>query len=334
MNNLPMVSIIMPAYNVEKTIGRAIDSVISQTYSHIELIIVNDGSKDKTLDIIQGYRDSRIVVVSQPNGGLSCARNTGMKRAKGEYLSFIDSDDWYEENYIEKMVSSCTLNHSQLTVCGMFLHKPQKILQTKVYDMKCDSFFDNEAFLSLLESGIMNSTCNKIYDLQTIRENNLLFKTISILEDLEFNFRYIEHINRACLIPNHLYHYDNTSSALTKRVSTDMFDNYIHFHAWLLAKVPLTFFHIVSRFIFHQYYSFFIRYMNLVLKRQKNLREIRRIFDFYLSNPLVNHSFEVYHSKVYGEKILKILLWHKWYRLLVVYLLLIQCKDRINYQQK
>ena len=329
-NNHPLVSIVMPSYNAEKTIGRAIESVLNQTYKNIELVIVNDGSVDGTLERIREYDDVRINVVSQPNGGLSNARNTGINHAIGDYLTFIDSDDWYEETFIEKHLNSSIQNDSQLTVCGMIFHKVQNTQYSKVYDQKFDSFFDNEEFLSVFESGIMNSTCNKLYDLRIIKKNNLLFKTISIIEDLEFNFRYIEHINSACFIPDYLYHYDNTSSALTKRVSIEMFDNYIHFHAWLLAKVPLTYFHVVSKFIFHQYYSFFIRYLNLVQKKQKSLREIRRIFDFYLSNPLVSHSFEVYHSKVYGEQILKFLLWHRYYRILIIYMFLIRKKEQFD----
>ena len=110
MNKTPTVSVVMPAYNVEKTIGRAIDSVIHQTYTNLELIIVNDGSTDATLDVIQKYSDSRIIVISQANGGLSCARNVGMRKAKGDYLVFIDSDDWYEETYIEELVSTSVKN--------------------------------------------------------------------------------------------------------------------------------------------------------------------------------------------------------------------------------
>ena len=231
MNKTPTVSVVMPAYNVEKTIGRAIDSVIHQTYNNLELIIVNDGSTDATLDVIRGYEDSRIVVVCQPNGGLSCARNTGIEKATGDYLTFIDSDDWYEECYLERMVSSFMSNHSQLTVCGMIFHKSKGAVYSTVYDMCFDSLFDNKEFLSILETGIMNSTCDKMYELQTIREYDLQFKTISIVEDLEFNLRYVELIHRACFIPYHLYHYDNTTSVLTKKVSSDMFDNYIHIHA-------------------------------------------------------------------------------------------------------
>lgn len=330
MNKTPTVSVVMPAYNVEKTIGRAIDSVIHQTYTNLELIIVNDGSTDATLDVIRGYEDSRIVVVSQPNGGLSCARNTGINRATGEYLTFIDSDDWYEESYLERMVSSFMSNHSQLIACGMIFHKSKGVVYSTVYDVCFDSLFDNKEFLSLLETGVMNSTCDKMYELHTIREYDLRFKTISIVEDLEFNLRYVELIRRACFIPYHLYHYDNTTSVLTKKVSSDMFDNYIHLHAWLFSRLSVTNFNLVSRFIFHQYYSFFIRYIALIINKQKELSEIREVFDFYLSNPLVNHSFEVYHSKVMGERFLKNILWHRCYRLLTISLFFIQKKEQLD----
>ena len=328
-NNLPLVSIVMPSYNAEKTIGRAIESVLNQTYKNIELVIVNDGSVDGTLERIREYDDVRINVVSQPNGGLSNARNTGINHAIGDYLTFIDSDDWYEDTFIEKHLYSSLQNEAQLTVCGMIFHKVQNSQYSKVYDQKFDSFFDNEEFLSVFESGIMNSTCDKMYELQTIKNNGLLFKNISILEDLEFNLRYIERIKRICFIPIHLYHYDNTSSVLTKKVSTEMFDNYIHLHAKLLSKVPISCFHIVSRFVFHQYFSFFVRYARQVMRKQKKLNDIRGIFDTYLSNPLINYSFEVYHSKVWGEKVLIYLLWHRYYRFLIGFMCLVEKKEKM-----
>lgn len=326
-NNLPLVSIVMPSYNAEKTIGRAIESVLNQTYKNIELVVVNDGSVDGTLEKIREYKDTRIRVVNQPNGGLSNARNTGINHASGDYLTFIDSDDWYEETFIEKHLHSSLQYDSQLTVCGMIFHKVQNMQYSQVYDCKFESFFDNEEFLSIFESGIMNSTCDKMYELQTIKKNGLLFKKISILEDLEFNLRYIERIRRVCFIPCHLYHYDNTSSVLTKKVSTEMFDNYIHLHARLLSKVPISCFHIVSRFVFHQYFSFFVRYARQVLRKQKKLYDIRGIFDSYLTNPLINYSFEVYHPKVIGEKILIYLLWHRYYRLLIGFMYLVEKKE-------
>lgn len=326
----PLVSVIMPAYNAERTIGRAIESVLNQTYTNIELIVVNDGSTDKTSDVVMRFHDFRIVIVNQVNTGLSGARNVGIERARGIYLTFIDSDDWYEKDYIEKHIQSTMNNYAQMSVCGIICHKRNKDVCSITFDACCDASYDNIDFLSVLETGIMNSACNKMYEVRIIREYHLCFKKISIVEDLDFNLHYLEHINSICFLPYHLYHYDNTFSVLTKKVSSDMFDNYIHIHAWLLSKVPVTYFQIISKFVFHQYLSFFIRYSSLVLVKQKKLGEVCLLFNNYLSNPLIRHSFEEYHSHNFGEKVLIKLIWCRQYRLLLLYLYLIQKKEQMT----
>ena len=103
-----LVSIVMPAFNAEKTIVRAIDSVLKQTYPNIELLIINDGSTDNTSEIVSKYRDSRVALINQGNKGLSGARNTGLENIKGEYVTFLDSDDWCEADFVEKLISSMT----------------------------------------------------------------------------------------------------------------------------------------------------------------------------------------------------------------------------------
>ena len=102
-----LVSIIIPAYNTEKYIGNCIESVIKQTYHNLEVIIVNDGSEDNTLEIITKarLRDNRIVVINQENNGPSAARNAGLKICRGDYVFFLDSDDWLSPNCIEKLIS-------------------------------------------------------------------------------------------------------------------------------------------------------------------------------------------------------------------------------------
>ena len=96
----PLVTIIMPAYNAEKTISRAIGSVLKQDYSNIELIVVNDGSTDNTRSVCEQFSDARIKVITQENKGLSGARNTGLSNSKGEFVTFVDSDDLVEYNFI------------------------------------------------------------------------------------------------------------------------------------------------------------------------------------------------------------------------------------------
>ncbi len=99
----PLISIIIPVYNVEQYLHRCVDSVLNQTYKNLEIILVNDGSPDNCPFICDEYakKDKRIIVVHKENGGLSSARNAGLEIVQGEYISFIDSDDWIHENYIE-----------------------------------------------------------------------------------------------------------------------------------------------------------------------------------------------------------------------------------------
>lgn len=101
-----LVSIIVPAYNVENNIPYCLDSLIAQTYKNIEIICIDDGSKDNTADVIKEYseKDSRIKLISQKNSGVSAARNTGLDNAEGEYISFVDSDDFVSENFISRLV--------------------------------------------------------------------------------------------------------------------------------------------------------------------------------------------------------------------------------------
>ena len=205
-NTNPLVSIIMPAFNAEKSIGRAIESVLNQTYLNLELIIINDGSTDGTSDVVRKYKDARIRLIEQLNTGLSGARNTGLTEVTGKYVVFIDSDDWYETDYVEKMISSKMDNQHQLVVCGMILHKKSEEVSSVVYDSKFESFWVNVDFLRKFEMGIMNAVWNKLYEVAIIREHNITFTNIAIVEDLDFNLKYLEYVDSVRFIPYSLYH--------------------------------------------------------------------------------------------------------------------------------
>lgn len=319
----PLVSVVMPAYNAEKTIGRAIESVLNQTFSNIELLIIDDGSIDKTSEIARQYKDSRVTLINQSNTGPSGARNAGMERIKGAYVVFIDSDDWYENDYVERLLFAISTTQSQLAICGMIAHKNNNTFCSASFDVTYDSFFENAEFLSKFESGIMNSPCNKLYETTIIRNCNLKFRDLIILEDLDFNLRYLESIRKVCFIPYCLYHYDNTYSILTTKVSPKMFDNYIHIQAKLFSKVPITFFPIINSFVYHQYVALSVRYINLYIEKKMPRKVVREVLDGYLSNPLINYAIKTYHSKCFGERILNILLLYKQIKLLIIYMCLL-----------
>ena len=117
-----MVSIVIPVYNAEKYLDKCIKSILDQTYSELDIILVNDGSTDTSPDICRKYQmmDSRINVVSQDNKGVSCARKTGLLHAKGQLVGFVDNDDWIEPDMYEQMVLIYEKYHAELISTGIF----------------------------------------------------------------------------------------------------------------------------------------------------------------------------------------------------------------------
>jgi glycosyltransferase involved in cell wall biosynthesis len=132
----PLVSVIMPAYNAEKYIGEAIESVISQTYKKLELIVVNDGSTDKTLSIIKQYNDERVLCIDQKNKGVSAARNAGLDFARGQFITFIDSDDVLPSESLKKRIDVIFNNPDIDIVDGsiiIFHNERGKHIEDRVY---------------------------------------------------------------------------------------------------------------------------------------------------------------------------------------------------------
>ena len=117
MMHNPLVTIIMPAYNAERTISKAIDSVLRQDYSNIELIVVNDGSTDNTKFICSQFHDDRLKVITQDNKGLSGARNTGLEVAQGDYITFVDSDDVLAGNYLWILYDALIKENADISSC-------------------------------------------------------------------------------------------------------------------------------------------------------------------------------------------------------------------------
>lgn len=128
-----MISVIVPIYNSEKYLPECLDSLICQTYPDLEIVLIDDGSQDQSLDICQKYAetDKRILIIQQKNGGSTNARKAGLKVAKGEYITFIDSDDWVEANYFERLFSLLTENKVDIVVSGCMIEEESKTLYIK-----------------------------------------------------------------------------------------------------------------------------------------------------------------------------------------------------------
>lgn len=178
MNEL--VSIIVPVYNVQEYIDRCVESLVKQTYENIEIILVNDGSTDNSLELLENWekKDNRVVIVNKANGGLSDARNAGIKAAKGDYFFFIDSDDFVDITMCEKMMASLKEHDSDIVVCDMkYLYDDGEEKFASGGDFVCESVKENPSFIT-----INNSACNKLYKRELF--NDAQFPVGRYYEDL------------------------------------------------------------------------------------------------------------------------------------------------------
>lgn len=188
------ISIIVPVYNAEKTLHRCVDSLIGQTYSNIEIILVDDGSKDHSLAICQEYaeKDSRVIVVSKINGGVSSARNTGLDRATGIFVMFCDSDDWVESNWCEELASH--YDQDCLVMCGYYsIQADGRRIEERVGGNLVR--IQKEDYLSTKMLGGF-APWNKIYSRNVIETYKLRFpENLTIGEDRIFVWRYLQMIS-------------------------------------------------------------------------------------------------------------------------------------------
>ena len=203
------ISIIVPVYNAENTLERCVSALIGQTYQNIEIILVNDGSKDRSLEICQNFaeRDSRICVIDKPNGGVSSARNAGLDVASGEFIMFCDSDDWAETDWCEELISHYEENC--LVMCGCYVEGEQKFVPHEIHSVNGCTRYKSKEFFELKLSSF-NAPWNKIYSTPVLWENHLHFnEMLTNGEDYLFNLQYLTCISGDILyLDKCVFHYE------------------------------------------------------------------------------------------------------------------------------
>lgn len=216
MPNQPLVSIIMPVYGVEKYISECIQSVLNQQYTNWELLVINDGTKDRSREIALSYseRDSRITILDKKNGGLSDARNYGLQFVKGKYIHFLDSDDWIEPTLYSNLICKIEKDGTDFLAFGYFVDTLDENGQF-VSRKKADSYdltypyFDRNLFVLKLDH-LLNFAWNKIFRTSFIQKNNLQYqKGLSLIEDIEFSSRAFPLARQVIFCSNAEYHYMN-----------------------------------------------------------------------------------------------------------------------------
>ena len=203
------VSVVIPCYNVEQYISECLDSVINQTYKNLEIICINDGSVDNTLNILNKYaeKDSRLIVIDSANKGVSNARNIGIEKASGEFLTFIDSDDYFEYDCIEKCVLEMRAKNADILCFGL-LEVHGSLKKTR-FDFELLQNYKKEKTLpdEVLKQLMLNA-CGKMYKLDFIVNNNIKFPlSIKTCEDGVFCLFCLYKNPKITLLDENFYNY-------------------------------------------------------------------------------------------------------------------------------
>lgn len=234
--NQPLVSIILPVYNAQNHLARCVGSICAQTYRNIEIIILNDGSKDQSLPVCEEFRqkDPRILLVDKANSGVSDTRNLGLKLASGKYVEFVDSDDYLDPDFTERLVDAAEENEADFVIAPYKMvipagaSKPEQVLdkiqdelgvmsvarppEVREYGFLPAGVYDKDTFaLRLMDkpaSYFYSVLWNKLYRRDILTGNDIQFVSeMRWAEDLVFNLRYIQYAERFVAIDKPGYYY-------------------------------------------------------------------------------------------------------------------------------
>ena len=218
-----MISIIVPVYKVEPYLRQCVDSILNQTYRDIEVLLIDDGSPDRCGEICDEYarKDQRIRVFHTENKGLSTARNLGLKEAKGEYIGFVDSDDWIEPDMYEVLLRKMQETEADIGVCGLWYeHKNRREVAKDVVDRV---FADEESIKALVFNHIKNYVWNKLYRRDTW--NDIAFPEGHVFEDVATTYKTILNVETVMSCSRPLYHYRQREDSIgSNRSMSNMMD--------------------------------------------------------------------------------------------------------------
>lgn len=214
------VSVIVPVYNVKEYLEKCLNSLVNQSLNDLEIICVNDGSTDNSLEILEKYAKDfpQIKILNQKNAGLSAARNAGIKAATGKYIGFVDSDDWVDTDFFEKLYKSAERNDADIAAAGIIKVKGKK--QNSIVS------YDEEKVISYIQDKIkccnVPKYCyvwNKIYKSSKLKEFNVDFFEGANFEDVRFTIRALYYLEKFVTVPDTFYYYLKRKGSIVKTLS-------------------------------------------------------------------------------------------------------------------
>lgn len=227
------VSIIVPIYNSELYLKKCVETIMNQTYKNIEVLLINDGSTDNSLQIMKqlAAEDSRIIIFNNPNKGVSFSRNFGVEKASGEYIQFVDSDDILEKDITETMVNSLNDNYTlPLVNIKHYYENNSKLTKNLIPEVSGKNKLSMKQFLeqyvlSYKTSSLIGSPCNKLFIKEILIDNSIMFElNRTFAEDFLFNLEYFKFMKNIVILKKPFYIYrKETENSLTKRKNTTLY---------------------------------------------------------------------------------------------------------------
>ena len=315
----PLISIIVPVYNAEKTLNRCVDSILQQAFTNWELLLINDGSKDHSGDICDKYslKDSRIKVFHKENGGVSSARNIGLDNAKGEWITFVDSDDFLNMESLFNMVSA--IDESDIVFSSVRKHNESSYKDFIINNINTRDIQETRDWFSALNQYIVLTTpWGKLLKTSIVNNHKLRFDIrFCSGEDSLFIYHYLYYIERVSCISNISYNYMDMSGLSKRLLSLKEIDGILQEITISLKKISKKF-HVSFAYSYYNSLEYFVMRYDFSNKGMKQFYKDLLFFSKqkYFKD-LIND--KTYISKGKKRKLFDFLLNHKLYIILVLW---------------
>lgn len=289
------ISIIVPIYNCENSLKKCINSILDQTYKNIELILVDDGSRDTSNFICKEFedKDERVKLISQKNLGASVARNHGILNATGDYLMFVDADDYIEYNMLQELAKVAMEQSADFVMCGMLVDtfdREQNLVSSLEVNLPEQNISSNKdiplGIIRLVENESISGPCCKLIRMDIVKENRIEMPPhISLQEDLYFNLKILEKTEKMCVVGGCYYHYNKgVGESVTSRYYPNKYEMTNEVHDLLLTfyKDRCKDNKILGRINFIYIKNVYAAFMNLFhphckLSKKEKMRAIKKI---------------------------------------------------------
>jgi len=279
MQNNIDVSVIVPVYNVEKYIGKCIESIKKQTFDNFEVIVIDDESPDKSIEIVKNMAkdDSRFKIISQKNKGLGGARNTGIKNAKGQYLFFLDSDDYIEQDTLELLVNYMENNDVDIVVFDYLkVNENEKVISAPKFGKNILS--RDEAYKKILSLKTSPMACNKLYKRELFVKNNIYYPENFLHEDVATTYKLFWHSFNIGYVEESFYFWVIRDGSITQKITYKHINDVVKS---LLDQKDFLVNHDVFQAFELDYIRGSIQMLNILLERSWNYASVLQSYDIY-----------------------------------------------------